>query len=495
MTGLKIFNTLTNKKEDFVPLNPGRVLMYACGPTVYDLSHLGHARSFGTFDVIQRYLRFIGYDVTYVRNITDVDDKIINRAKELGLRPEQLSRRFTYTFWKDMDELNLASPDAEPRATEYIQQMIAMAAGLIEKGHAYESGGDVYFDVQSFKEYGKLKKQSVEDLLHGAREQVRSQDELKDLKKNPVDFALWKSIPESEAGWSSPWGWGRPGWHLECSSMIKNVLGETIDIHGGGEDLVFPHHENEIAQSEALHGKPLARYWIHNSFVQIEQEKMSKSLGNFQTIQSALASYSADVVRLFILQTHYRSPIEFSGESVEAAKAGTARLLRAARLATKLPGHEDEGNGQNSKFNKYLTADHPCVKALRSDAAAGEAITKLHNDFVEAMNNDFNTPQAVSALFAMADLAFTSKDEKLAATYAAAIKTYAAVLGMPLTDTGKIIDANTGAGLVETLLDLRDSARANKDYKQSDMIRDALQKLGIKVMDIKGSPRADWEKE
>lgn len=492
MTGLRIFNTLSNKKEEFVPLTPGKVLMYACGPTVYDLSHLGHARMTMTFDVIQRYLRFSGYDVTFVRNITDIDDKIINRAKELGIKPELLSRRFTYTFWKDMDDLNLAPPDVEPRATEYIQQMIQMTEGLIKAGHAYESGGDVYFDVLSFKEYGKLKKQSVDDLMHGAREQVRSQDELKEKKKNPVDFALWKSAPEGETGWSSPWGWGRPGWHLECSSMIKKVLGETIDIHGGGEDLVFPHHENEIAQSEALHGKPLARYWIHNSFVQIDQEKMSKSLGNFETIQSVLSNYSPDVVRLFILQTHYRSPIEFSTDSIEAAKAGTARLLRAARLAKKLEGHENEKNG---KLVNYLTADHPCMVALRSDSSAGEAITKLHNDFVEAMNNDFNTPQAVSALFQMADLAFSSKDADLAAKYAAAIKSYAAVLGLRLVDTGKIIDTSTGSKLVELLIEMRDAARCNKDYKQSDLIRDSLLKLGIKVMDVKGEAKAQWEKD
>ncbi len=492
MTGLRIFNTLTNKKEEFVPLSPGKVLMYACGPTVYDLSHLGHARMTMTFDVIQRYLRFIGYDVTFVRNITDIDDKIINRAKELGIKPELLSRRFTYTFWKDMDDLNLAPPDIEPRATEYIQQMIQMTEGLIKAGHAYESSGDVYFDVLSFKEYGKLKKQSVDDLMHGAREQVRSQEELKEKKKNPVDFALWKSAPEGETGWSSPWGWGRPGWHLECSSMIKKVLGETIDIHGGGEDLVFPHHENEIAQSEALHGKPLARYWIHNSFVQIDQEKMSKSLGNFETIQSVLSNYSPDVVRLFILQTHYRSPIEFSTESIEAAKSGTARLLRAARMAQKLDGHNGEKNG---KIVTYLTADHPCMVALRSDTAAGEAITKLHNDFIEAMNNDFNTPQAVSALFQMADMAFSSKDAELAAKYAAAIKSYADVLGLRLIDTGKIIDTKTGSQLVELLIEMRDAARGNKDYKQSDLIRDSLLKLGIKVMDVKGEAKAQWEKE
>ncbi len=489
MTGLKIFNTLSGKKEDFQTITPGKVLMYACGPTVYDLSHLGHARMALTFDVIQRYLRFVGYDVTFVRNITDIDDKIINRAKEIGVLPEQLSRRFTYTFWKDMDDLNSSSPDIEPRATEYIQQMIHFAEELVKKGFAYESGGDVYFDVQSFKQYGELKKQSLDDLLSGAREQVRSQTELKDLKKNPVDFALWKSTPTTETGWQSPWGWGRPGWHLECSSMIKNVLGESIDIHGGGEDLVFPHHENEKAQSEALHGKPLARYWIHNSFVQVESEKMSKSLGNFQTIQTVLANYSADAVRLFVLQTHYRSPIEFNTESMEAARAGTARLLRAARHAKV-----EEGHDSNGKFQKYLTADHKCMQALREDAKAGEAIRKLHDDFSEAMNNDFNTPQAISALFQMADLVFTTKDEQVASMYAAAIKAYAAVLGLKLNDTAKIIDTETGAQLVEKMLDLRDQARANKDYKQSDLIRDTLANLGIKVMDVKGA-RAVWEKE
>lgn len=491
MASLKIFNTLSSKKEDFVPLTPGKVLMYACGPTVYDYSHLGHARMTMTFDIIQRYLRFSGYEVTFVRNITDIDDKIINRAKELNLRPEQLARRFTYTFWKDMDDLNLAPPDVEPRATEYIQQMIAFTQELISKGHAYASNGDVYFDVASFKTYGKLKKQSFEDLMHGAREQVRSQGELKDLKKNPVDFALWKSAAPNETGWQSPWGWGRPGWHLECSVMIKSVLGETIDIHGGGEDLVFPHHENEIAQSESLHDKPFARYWIHNSFLQINAEKMSKSLGNFQTIQSVLADYSPDTIRMLLLQTHYRSPIEFGPDCLDAAKAGTARLLRAARFA-KDEAHADAE--QNGKLQTYLTADHPCLKALRADPEAGEAVSRLHAEFCEAMDNDFNTPQAVSALFHMADLVFTCNNVNLQAKYASAIKSYAQVLGLRLKDTGKIIDSGTGARLVETLLDLRDSARANKDYKQSDMIRDTLANLGIKVMDVKGA-RAQWEKE
>jgi cysteinyl-tRNA synthetase len=275
--------------------------------------------------------------------------------------------------------------------------------------------------------------------------------------------------------------------------MIQNVLGETIDIHGGGEDLIFPHHENEVAQSEALHGKPLARFWIHNAFLMIDAEKMAKSLGNFKTIQTILENYSADTLRLFILQTHYRSPIDFNTEAIEAAKTGGQRLLRAARMAKTDELHKENGK-LNSNLGKYLTADHPCVLSLRNDPDAGAAISKLHNDFIEAMNNDFNTPQAVSALFNMADLVFATKDENLASKYAAAIKTYAMVLGLRLTDTSKIIDNCTGSKLVEALLDLRDHARSNKDYKQSDQIRDALLGLGIKVMDVKGS-RASWEKE
>src|SRR4030095_14893533 len=325
MSQLLVFNTLTARKEDFVPLVGKSVLMYACGPTVYDFSHLGHARKEIVFDVIQRYLRFAGYEVTYVRNITDIDDKIINRALERAWRPEQLAREYTYQFWHDMRLLGTVQPDFEPRATEFIQPMITFAHELIAKGHAYVSNGDVYFEVSSFGEYGKLKKQNLDELLVGAREQVRSQQELSERKRSPLDFALWKGALPGDPGWEAPWGRGRPGWHLECSTMIKHVLGETIDIHGGGEDLVFPHHENEIAQSEALHGRPLSRYWLHNSFVQVDSEKMSKTLGNFSTIQDILRNYSPDTVRLFILQTHYRSPIEFSADSLNATKAGLKR--------------------------------------------------------------------------------------------------------------------------------------------------------------------------
>lgn len=475
---LKVFNTLTGQKEEFVPLNGKQVKMYACGPTVYDLSHLGHARMAITFDVVQRYLRYSGYDVTFVRNITDVDDKIIKRARELKLRPEQIAREFTYTFWKDMHSLNVASPDIEPRCTEFIQPMIAFIAELITKNHAYASGGDVYFDVSSFPEYGKLKKQSLEDLLVGAREQVRSQDELKELKRSPADFALWKGAQAGEPGWDSPWGFGRPGWHLECSTMIKHVLGDTIDIHGGGEDLVFPHHENEIAQSEALHGKPFARYWLHNSFVQVEAEKMSKSLGNFRTIEEVLRNYSADTIRMFILQTHYRSPIEFTGDSMDASRAATTRLIRAARSTP-------DGNGSQDFTANFTADDH--------DGVRDDFLNTCHAGFLEAMDNDFNTPVAVSILFAIADKVFQTADPSRSGLYARALQHYACVLGLTLHDTSHVIDSSTAAGVLDLVLKLREKARADKDYVSSDMIRDHLQELGIKVMDVKGGS-ATWER-
>jgi cysteinyl-tRNA synthetase len=471
MSPLKVFNTLTAEKEDFVPLNGKQVKMYACGPTVYDLCHLGHARMAITFDIIVRYLRFAGYDVIFVRNITDVDDKIIKRAHERGMRPEQLAREYTYTFWKDMHVLNVISPDFEPRCTEYIGQMVEFIKQLIAGNHAYQSGSDVYFDVSSFKEYGKLKKQSLDDLLVGARDQVRSQEDLKDVKRNPVDFALWKGAASGEPGWDSPWGNGRPGWHLECSTMIKHVLGETIDIHGGGEDLVFPHHENEIAQSEALHSKPFVRYWLHNSFVQVDAEKMSKSLCNFRTIEEVLQTYSPDTIRMFLLQTHYRSPIEFTAENMNAAKSAMARLIRAARL--------DE------------STNHVDVQKLID---SHEELRAFDADFRDAMNNDFNTPIAVSVLFALADKVFQApQDPQSTRPFAQALKHFASVLGFTLEDTSRQIDNSTAESVLELVLQLRESARTNKDYATSDLIRNSLQNLGIKVMDVKGGP-VTWER-
>lgn len=478
MSPLQVFNTLTNKKEDFVPITPGKVLMYACGPTVYDYSHLGHARMAIVWDVVQRYLRFSGYDVTYVRNITDVDDKIINRAKEGGARPDKVARQFTYEFWHDMSMLNVESPDVEPRATEFISKMQDFTAALIEAGHAYQAGGDVYFDVASFKEYGKLGKKDLEQLISGSRELVKTQDSLAHLKKNPVDFALWKSAPKDEAGWDSPWGWGRPGWHLECSTMIKSVMGETIDIHAGGEDLVFPHHENEIAQSEALHGKPLARYWLHNSFVQVSSEKMAKSLGNFTTIRELLKSFTPDTIRIFALQTHYRNPIDFTVESLQAAKVALQRLLRAVES-----GSESGENGN---------AQHAETK-LAFDINFDETTKTFDREFKEAMDNDFNTAVAISLLFQLADKISVCKEQGARNQYVNMLTAYAGVLGLTLSDSRRTLDSETGGRIVDFVLQLRKDARDRKDFATSDLIRKQLGDLGIAVMDVKGG-NASWEK-
>lgn len=498
MSNIQVFNTLTNKKEAFVPINGNKVLMYACGPTVYDMCHLGHARMSIVWDVVQRYLRFAGYDVTYVRNITDVDDKIIARAKELNVFPDKVSREFIYTFWNDMHKLNVELPDQEPRCTEYIQLMIEFIKLLIEKGHAYASGGDVYFDVQTFSDYGKLGNKSIEDLLVGARDdQIRSQDELKDKKKSSVDFALWKGASEDEPGWPSPWGHGRPGWHLECSTMIKHVLAETIDIHAGGEDLVFPHHENEIAQSQCLHGKPLAKYWLHNSFVKVDSIKMSKSLGNFSTIDGLLSTFTPDTIRMFILQTHYRHPTDFTIDSLQASQSAVTKLVRAASFAK---GDKPENNGGPQSFGgpiygaKMLgSKTKTTIKSIaEEDPVKDEVTSKFRENFVEAMNNDFNTASAISHFFQLADKISNETDSQKQSGYARVLVDHANVLGFTLRDHRKYIDSQTSGELVDLVLKLRDNARQNKDYKTSDLIRDNLSSLGISVMDAKDG--ASWER-
>jgi cysteinyl-tRNA synthetase len=468
---LQIYNTLTGKKEAFVPINGNSVTIYSCGPTVYDLSHLGHARKEITWDVIQRYLRYRGFQVTFVRNITDVDDKIIKRAHERGVRPEQVAREYTFEFWRDMHSLNVSQPDFEPRCTEYIHPMIQFIEELIAKELAYQSGSDVYFDVHKFKEYGKLSKQNVDQLIVGSREQARSQEELAERKRSPVDFALWKGAPEGELSWSSPWGFGRPGWHLECSTMIRHVLGETIDIHGGGEDLVFPHHENEIAQSESLLGKPLARFWMHNAFLQVNSEKMSKSLGNFSTIQDLLKSFSADCIRLLILQTHYRSPIDFTHDSLIAANKGVQRLVRAVTFAGGASANGDRDTAGGAPF---------------------EIVNKVQAEFAEAMDNDFNTAIAITTLFTLADRVFSSKDEKEKVACAMALRKYSDVLGLKLVDNRQELDAPTVGKVMDLVLDLRKSAREKKDYATSDLIRSKLTECGISVMDT--AEGAAWER-
>lgn len=482
MQQIKVQNTLTGRKEVFVPQNGNKVSLYACGPTVYDSSHLGHARMAIVWDVVQRYLRFAGYDVTFVRNITDVDDKIINKANALGVRPEQVARHYLFEFWRDMQALNVAPPDVEPRATEFLQQMIEFIQGLIAKGHAYAVEGDVYFDEASFESYGRLAKKQLDELRSGHREQVRSQDELAKRKRNPADFALWKGVKSGESnqmGWQSPWGMGRPGWHIECSTMIKSVLGETIDIHAGGEDLVFPHHENEIAQSEALHDKPLARYWLHNSFVNVNKEKMAKSLGNFKTIAEMLAVYSGDTIRLMMLQTHYRKPIDFSADALNSASLALLRLVRAAGFSIP-PVH--------AGFSLY--------RFNEADAAVfadDEVLAAFHDSFVGAMNNDFNAAEAVAHLFSLSDKIMASNDVIRRAIWSDALREYAGLLGFTLADTRQILDAQTASRVMDAVVAIRQDARGRKDFALSDLIRDKLASAGVNVNDTKSG--ATWEKK
>ncbi|MEJ2700309.1 MAG: cysteine--tRNA ligase, partial [Desulfuromonadales bacterium] len=366
---LRVYNTMSGRKEEFHPLHPGKVGMYVCGVTVYDYCHIGHARANIVFDVIYRYLRYAGFDVNYVRNYTDVDDKIIKRANERGISSKELSEEFIRAFDEDMAALNLDLPTCQPKATDYIGEIIAMVQNLVDKGIAYAAGGDVYYSVEKFPNYLKLSKRTMEEMQAGARIAPGEQ------KRNPMDFALWKAAKPGEPSWDSPWGPGRPGWHIECSAMSSTLLGDTFDIHGGGRDLIFPHHENEIAQSEGVTGKPFVRYWLHNGFVNVNQEKMSKSLGNFFTIRDILQKYDAEVVRFFILSAHYRSPIDFSDQNLEDARAGLSRFYEALKVA----GEAIEGC--------------PQVEGGAEEADLLEA------RFREAMDDDFNTALAIGHLF------------------------------------------------------------------------------------------------
>lgn len=364
---LKIFNTLSGKKEEFKPIKGKKVGMYVCGPTVYDDCHIGHARAYISFDIIVRYLKFSGYDVTYVRNITDVDDKIINKANAEKKDFGEIAERYTESFHKDMKNLGLLEPDIEPKASEHINDMQNFISGLMKKGAAYKSQGDVYFSVDAFKDYAKLSKRNLDDMEAGARVEVS------EIKKNPFDFALWKKAKEGEPSWDSPWGKGRPGWHIECSAMSSKYLGESFDIHGGGRDLIFPHHENEIAQSEAFSGKPFAKYWIHNGFVNINKQKMSKSLGNTLTIDHLLSKFSVDAFKHFILSTHYRSPIDFTEEYMAESEKAVGRVYTFCQEAREILKGEKSANG--------------------------ESYEKFAGDLSEAMDDDFNSAKVIGLLF------------------------------------------------------------------------------------------------
>jgi len=446
---VKIFNTLSGQKEEFRPIETNTVRMYICGMTVYDDTHIGHARTFLSFDLIVRYLRSIDYEVSYVRNITDVDDKIISRAKQLNLSPSELTQKYIDSMHEDFESLGMIKPDLEPRATDNISSIISLIETLIKKGHAYESESDVYFSVESFDSYGKLSGRNLDDMLSGARVDI-------DLdKKNPSDFVLWKKDTEG-LKWDSPWGPGRPGWHIECSAMSMDALGETFDIHGGGSDLKFPHHENEIAQSECVTGKEFAKLWMHTGSLRIDSEKMSKSLGNFITVKEALGSNSPEVLRFFLISSHYRSPLNYSNESIDEARNALDRLYNSI------------------KDLNYKNADY--IKSEFTD--------RFHN----AMKDDFNTPLAISILFEIAkEVNSFKKEEKNEEANSLARELYnlSRIIGLLEEDPKKYFQTciSVSDEDIQNLISKRNQARLNKDFDLSDKIRDDLLDMGITLED------------
>ncbi len=472
---LSVFNTMGSRKEQFVPLAPGKVRMYVCGVTVYDLCHIGHARANVAFDIIVRYLRYAGFGVTYIRNFTDIDDKILRRAAQEGSDYLTVSTKYIRAFHEDFDRMGLLRPDVEPKATEHIPEIVSLVTDLVREGKAYEVGGDVYYSVKGFPGYGKLSGKNVEDLRSGARVDVDER------KNDPLDFALWKASKPGEPSWESPWGPGRPGWHIECSAMSMKHLGETFDIHGGGKDLVFPHHENEIAQSEAATGKPFARYWLHNGFVNVNNEKMSKSLGNFFTLRDVLAQVKPEVLRFFFASSHYRSPIDYSDQSLFEAKAGLDRLYRVKEKAEACRAAGATPSGQPS--------GEEAAPLLSAPAR-----------FVEAMNDDFNTAAALGHLFdavrALNRLAPAepSAERERAGMYLAGyelLDPLFAVLGLlrapsPEYFRGAGVAGRMGEEEILAGIEARRAARAAKQYGEADRIRKELDAAGVLLEDGKG---------
>jgi len=463
MSELKIYNTLARDKQTFSPIEPGKVRLYVCGMTVYDFCHLGHGRVMVVFDVVRRWLRQAGYDVTYVRNITDIDDKIIRRAAENGESIRQLTDRFIAEMNRDADALGIERPDHEPRATEYVPQMLALIDKLEKNGLAYlAEDGDVNYSVRDFPGYGKLSGKSLDDLRAGERVDVNTG------KRDPLDFVLWKAAKEGEpdeAKWDSPWGCGRPGWHIECSAMSGDLLGDHFDIHGGGQDLQFPHHENEIAQSEGAHSHPFVNYWMHNGFVRVDNEKMSKSLGNFFTIRDVLQQYDAEVVRFFILRAHYRSPLNYSDAHLDDARVALTRLYTA-------------------------------LKDVAPDAAALDAGEVHALRFAEAMNDDFNTPLAMSVLFELANE--VNRDKSPA--QARQLKRLAGTLGLLQRAPAEFLkgradgqDGGLAEAVIEALIERRKTAKANRDFAEADRVRAQLSEAGI-ILEDKPGGLTEWRR-
>ncbi|MDC9613530.1 cysteine--tRNA ligase [Xenorhabdus khoisanae] len=449
---LKIFNTLSRQKEEFKPIHEGKVGMYVCGITIYDLCHIGHGRTFVAFDAIARYLRYLGYDLTYVRNVTDVDDKIIKRAIENNESCDDLTTRMLAEMHSDFDALNILRPDLEPRATQHIAEIIEIASELIQRGHAYvAANGDVMFSIDTNPDYGLLSRQDLEQLQAGARVEIA------DVKRNPMDFVLWKMSKPGEPSWESPWGAGRPGWHIECSAMNGKTLGHHFDIHGGGSDLMFPHHENEIAQSTCAHDGPYVNYWMHSGMVMVDKEKMSKSLNNFFTIRDVLEYYDAETVRYFLLSGHYRSQLNYTEENLKQARTSLERLYTALRGTDKT-----------------------------APPAGGEA---FETRFTEAMNDDFNTPEAYSVLFDMVREINRLKAEDIAAAngLAAELRKLAGILGLLEQDPEHFLQggaqADDDVAKIEALIKQRNDARKNKEWALADAARDQLNEMGIELED------------
>ncbi len=470
--GIKIYNTLTSQKEDFIPLEPDRVGFYLCGPTVYDYFHLGNARPFIVFDVYRRFLIYRGFQVKYVMNVTDVDDKIINRAQKEGVSVAEIAARYTQAFFEDMEKLGIHRADVHPKATEHIPEMIELIQKLLEKGYAYKIGGDVYFQVEKFRKYGRLSGKNLEELKAGARVEVDER------KRNPLDFALWKAAKAGEPCWESPWGKGRPGWHIECSAMSMKYLGETFDIHAGGEDLIFPHHENEIAQSCAATSKKFARYWMHNGFLNIQGEKMSKSLGNFLIAREVVKRHRPEVIRLFFLQKHYRSPINYTEEILRQTANALDRL-------------------QNTLQNiEYYLKDSPQGTDVAHDQIQqGSEFSRLvqysKREFIKAMEDDFNSAAAIGKIFEMAKEAnrimekgeLSKVDQFALADFRRMLLEYDQFLGiLPGKDGLKKGEGDEDA-LVALLVQVREELRKKKEWSLADRIRDKLKELGYIIED------------
>ena len=464
---MKIYNSLTRKKEEFIPLNPGKVSMYVCGPTVYNYFHIGNGRTFIVFDTIRRYMEYRGYEVNFVQNFTDIDDKMINKANEENTTVKEIGDKYICEYYKDADGLNIKRATTNPRATEYIDEIIKFVSGLIEKGYAYEVNGDVYFRTKKFAGYGQLIGQNLEDLQAGARINVDER------KEDPMDFAIWKAQKPGEPAWECPWGLGRPGWHIECSCMAKNLLGDTIDIHAGGMDLAFPHHENEIAQSEALTGRKFANYWMHAAFLNVNNQKMSKSLNNFLTARDALKEYDADVIRFLMLSGHYRIQLNFSNELLESAKASIERLYNAI------------GNLEN------LTSEVKVEKMNDEEVKYLESLDAYRQRYIEKMDDDFNTADAISVLFDLirdinSNIGINSSKE-LCEKALELIRE----LGLPLGILQKTTKANLEEE-IEALIAERQQARKDRNFALADKIRDDLKAKGIELLDTPQGVR--WKK-